>query len=47
MNDNIDKLLSQQYAIKGAWRDPKIEKLQPAPPEEKVSLRPALPSAAP
>ena len=47
MNDNIDKLLSQQYAIKGAWRDPKIEKLQPAPPEEKVSLRPAPPSAAP
>ena len=47
MNDNIDKLLSQQYAIKGPWRDPKIEKLQPAPPEEKVSLRPAPAIAAP
>lgn len=47
MNDNIDKLLSQQYAIKGAWRDPKIEKLQSAPPEEKVSLRPAPAIAAP
>ena len=47
MNDNIDKLLSQQYAIKGAWRDPKIEKLQPPPPGEKVSLRPAPPIVAP
>lgn len=47
MNDNIDKLLSQQYAIKGAWRDPKIEKLKPAPPGEKVSLRPAPAIAAP
>lgn len=47
MNDNIDKLLSQQYAIRGPWRDPKIEKLKPPPPGEKVSLRPAPAIAAP
>ena len=24
---NIDKILTQQYSIKGSWEDPKIEKI--------------------
>ncbi len=40
INDNIDKMLSYQYTIKGNWYNPRIEKLKDPPADKQVSAQP-------